>query len=103
MTGRLAWVPVFAEFLRRATDGAIAEVSVQDHVDPLRKILRVRLRPGWSDKNFNPVQGVAHAFAKANDCAIARAIKRPGEILLDVLIKQRLGPPMARNPYGDLG
>lgn len=47
---------------------------------------------------------MTHAYAKANDCVVA-AIRREGDrrLVLETLIKTRLGPVKNNDPFGDKG
>lgn len=73
--------------------------SQQDTVDPLKKLVVLEFGEKFGKKDFNPVQTIAHTFAKANDCVIYK-MRREGtnKLVLEVLTKTRLSPVMNRNP-----
>ena len=52
----------------------------------------------WSPASFNPLQRLAHAFAKANNCAVEKMRYEGNDLILEVSIKRRLGEPMNKNP-----
>lgn len=84
--------------------GTSVVVTVRDHVDPLKKFVVLDLGAPLGKGNYQPLQTVTHAYAKANDCVVA-AIRREGDrrLVLETLIKTRLGPVKNNDPFGDKG
>lgn len=99
MNPRLAWVNSLVGLVNQATDAGIRRTTVEDLVDPLKKCVRLRLAPTWAPKNFNPLQVLAHAWARVNDCAIEKMRREEGEVLMFVSLKRRLGPTADKNPF----
>ncbi len=96
---RLAWLPNLQNTLAGATGEPIT-YSVEDHVDPLKKLVTIHLGANLGPGDWNPVQTICHAFAKDNDCVIEKILRPPKKLVLHVLIKRRGGPVMKRNPMG---
>lgn len=72
--------------------------SMEDHVDPLKKLVTLELGEELGKGDYQPIQKMVHGFAKANDCVVERIRRRPKKLVLEVLIKTRLGPRMNKNP-----
>ena len=98
MIPKLAWTTELLAVVNHATDGDIIGMDVEEPADPLKKLVVFRLSREWTGKNYRPFQTLAHGFAKANDCVLERIRARPGALVLEVLIKRRLGPRMEKNP-----
>lgn len=79
--------------------GASVTFSVQDTVDPLKKLVYLEVGESLGKKDFNPVQRIVHGFAKVNDCLVYKIYKSPKRLVLEVLTKTRNGPVMDRNPF----
>lgn len=79
--------------------GASVTFSVQDTVDPLKKLVYLEVGESLGKKDFNPVQRIVHGFAKVNDCVVYKIYKSPKRLVLEVLTKTRNGPVMDRNPF----
>lgn len=74
--------------------------TVEDHVDPLKKLVHLSLGTDLGKGDWNPVQRIIHAYAKANDCVIERIRKSPKKLVLEVLVKSRHGLPSKKDPMG---
>ncbi len=98
MYPKLGWVEFFADSLSGAT-GTQVSVAIEDHVDPLKKLVVLRFHEPLMKGDYGHIQNIAHVFAKANDCVIEK-IRRRGskELVMAVLIKTRLGPVKKVNP-----
>ncbi len=81
--------------------GTSVSSTVQDTVDPLKKLVFLNLGEDLGKKDFNPIQRLVHGFAKANDCVVHRVYKQPKQIVLEVLTKTRRGPVMNKNPLSE--
>ena len=97
MHPKLVWVTGMGSTLGLAMGTSIA-VSVHDTVDPLKKLVVINLGEELGNGNYNPVQKMVHAFAKANDCVVQRIRREPKKLILEVLTKTRLGPICDKNP-----
>lgn len=97
MHPKLYWLSELVSSLGAAMGENIA-YTVQDTVDPLKKIAILTIR-GLDPKDFNPIQTITHEFAKSNDCVVSR-IRKPekDKILIDILTKTRLGEVQQKNP-----
>lgn len=84
--------------------GTSVIVTVLDHVDPIKKLVVLDLGASLGKGNYQPLQTITHAYAKANDCVVA-AIRREGDrrLILETLIKTRLGPVKNNDPFRDKG
>ena len=101
MSVRLAWVPVFAARVGSAL-GEGVEVETIDSVDPLKKIVRIKLQNEFPKSCWNPFQNLAHGYAEANDCVVWRARKLgKRELELEILIKRLGGLPKKKDPILD--
>lgn len=78
--------------------GASISFEVLETVDPLKKLVVLRLGEELGKGNYQPVQTICHAFAKENDCVLQRIRREPGKLILEVSTKTRLGPVMNKNP-----
>lgn len=87
--------------LNGAMDGGVVSVHIEETVDPLKKGMVFTMRRRFDSKAcWNAFQVLVHAYARANDCAIA-AIRRTEQsvYVAEVLIKQRSGPKMENDPF----
>lgn len=94
---KLAWLSEFSSSLSLALNTPI-NITVEDHVDPLKKIVHLELGEDLRKDDFNPIQRMAHTFSEANDCVIQKIKKGPKKLIMEVLVKSRLGPTMCKNP-----
>lgn len=78
--------------------GTTVSSSIQDTVDPLKKLVFLNMGEDLGKKDFNPLQRLIHGFAKANNCVVHRIYKHPKRLVLEILIKTRHGPVMNNNP-----
>lgn len=103
MHPKLVWTHLLGDTLSGAL-GTSVVVTVRDHVDPLKKLVVLDLGAPLGKGNYQPLQTMTHAYAKANDCVVA-AIRREGDrrLVLETLIKTRLGPVKNNDPFGDKG
>lgn len=104
MHPKLTWVMGLATSLG---DAMGCSVSATEHgdVDPLKKYIHLRFSDRLGKGDYAPIQRMAHAFAKMNDCVVHK-IRRlgPDLLVLDVFTKTRLSPVMNKNPLkGDKG
>jgi hypothetical protein len=95
---RLVWLNGLCASLGLAL-GTSVIFSVQDTVDPLKKIVFLDIGERLGKEDFNPIQRLIHSFSKVNDCVIQRIHKEPKRLSLEVLTKSRHGPAMNRNPF----
>lgn len=101
ITPRLAWVVELQACLNRATGGQIKNVRYEQSVDPLKVHVHLDLHEEWEGKSYKHLVVIAQAFAKANDCVLERILKGKEGLVLEILLKRRLGPVMCRNPMKD--
>ena len=80
--------------------GTSIVITCRDSVDQLKKFVVFDLGAPLTKGNYNPLQTLVHAYAKANDCVVA-AIRREGErrLILEVLIKNRVSQEMKNDPF----
>lgn len=99
MHPKLAWVELLKGTLAEALGTSVVSAP-RDHVDPLKKLVVLDLGSPLSKGNYNPLQTMVHAYAKANDCVVA-AIRREGttRLVLEVLIKHRISKEMKNDPF----
>lgn len=99
MHPKLAWTELLKNTLSEALGTPIV-VTVRDHVDPLRKQVVLELGSPLSKGNYMPMQTIVHAYAKANDCVVFAIRKEPPRrLVLDTLIKTRLGEESKKDPF----
>jgi hypothetical protein len=94
---KLAWVSEFQNSLSGAM-GVQVVVTIEDHVDPLKKLVVLTFPQELRKGEYMPIQNLAHGFAKNNDCVLYRIRRRPNALVLEVLTKTRLGQVMKKNP-----
>lgn len=97
MNNKLLWVYELQRSLELALATSI-QVTIEDHVDPLKKIITFTLFEDIKKGDFNPIQVMAHSFSKSNDCVIEKIRRGPSSLILNVLTKTRLGPESRKNP-----
>lgn len=100
MHPRLSWASLFENCLSSALDGGV-RVGIENHVDPLRKILWIFLAYPLPKGCWNSLQTLAHAYAIANDCMIKK-ITKIGErsYAVDLSMKSRVkSREMANDPF----
>lgn len=102
MHPKLVWTQSLGTFLSN-TLGSTVTVSIQDHVDPLKKLVVLQLSHELGKGDYNPIQKVVHAFSNANDCVVHRIRREPKKLILEVLTKTRRGEVMDKNPLLDEG
>lgn len=81
--------------------GSSVSSTIHDTVDPLKKLVLLKMTEELGKKDFNPLQKLIHGFAKANDCIVHRIYKNPKQLTLEILTKTRLGPTMNNNPLSE--
>lgn len=96
MHPKLAWVPELQQTLSAAM--GLVTLTIEDHVDPLKKLVVIRLPDRLQKGEYNPIQNLVRGFAKANDCVVERIRRRSGDLVLEILTKRRLGPVRDKNP-----
>ena len=96
---KLAWLPGLQNTLAGAT-GDVITYTVEDHVDPLKKLVTLHLGTELGPGDWNPFQTICHSYAKSNDCVIEKIYRQPKKLILHVLIKRRGGPATKHNPMG---
>jgi hypothetical protein len=94
---KLVWSQELGNSIAGAIGGLVS-VTMVDHVDPLKKLIVLDLGEELGKGDYQPIQKMAHAFAKANNCALERIRRQPRKLILEVLIKTRLGPVEDKNP-----
>lgn len=98
----LSWITLLQARLGSACDGGcyLSEVST---VDPLKKIIAIRLRDPIPGKSaWIGFQIICHAFAAANDCAINRIYKKDDlSYRIEVFIKSLRQSPLL-DPFVDV-
>lgn len=78
--------------------------SLEDHADPLKKLVVLTFADPMGKGDYQPLQRMVHGFARSNDCVVERIRRRgPKVLVLEVLIKNRLGPPARKNPLKEPG
>jgi hypothetical protein len=97
MHPKLAWIPGLQEALNGAMGISIV-ATVEDHVDPLKKLVVLTFSEEIRKGEYQPIQHLAQGFAKANDCVLERIRRRPKALVLEILTKRRLGPISDKNP-----
>ena len=99
MHPKLVWTQQLATTLGTAM-GTSVQVTVRDEPsDPLKKYVDLKFGDAISGKDYNPIQTLAHAFAKKNDCVVFRIRRIEGTLSLEVGTKTRLGRTMDKNPF----
>ena len=99
MGARLAWIPLLERCLSTALDGGV-EIQVRIHVDPIRRHLVMALRDPLPKNCWNPLQILVHGFANVNECRIQKMWKTRDRLYeMDLSMKRRNGPRMARDPF----
>jgi hypothetical protein len=94
---KLAWVEELRNSLALAMGTSIV-TTVEDHVDPLKKLVVFTFGDKMMKGDYRPLQTMAQAFAKANDCVLERIRRRPNALVFEILVKTRFGPVMKKNP-----
>jgi len=94
---KLVWLQQLCDSLELAL-GTSVRFTIQETVDPLKKIVFLDLGESLGKTDFNPIQRLVHGFAKENDCVIHKIYKQPKQLILEIFIKTRLGPVMNKNP-----
>jgi hypothetical protein len=94
---KLGWVEELRNSLALAMGSSIS-VAVEEPADPLKKLVVLTFGDKLLKGDYKPLQQMAHHFAKANNCVLERIRRRPGALVLEVLVKTRLGPVSDRNP-----
>lgn len=99
MHPKLAWVELLRGMLSEVLATGIVSTP-RDHVDPLKKLVVFEMGAPLAKGNYNPLQTMVHAYAKANDCVVA-AIRREGprQLVLEILIKNRISREMKNDPF----
>lgn len=97
MHPKLMWVSKLTSSLSVALPGIT--YSIQDTVDPLKKVLILNLGDDLSKTDYNHVQKIVHAFSNVNDCTVSKICKGPKMLTIEVLTKTRLGPEMNKSPF----
>lgn len=100
MHPKLAWLPGLCSSLGLALSTSVSS-TIQDTVDPLKKLVFLDIGEPLGNKDFNPIQRLVHGFAKANDCVVHGMYKHPKQLVLEVLTKTRLGPVHSKNPLSE--
>lgn len=95
---KLAWTEELRNVLSVAGMGLT--ITVEDDVDPLKKLVVLHLNEELKKGDYAPIQSLAHGFAKANDCVLAKIRRGPKRLTLEILVKTRLGPVMNKSPLG---
>ncbi len=98
MHPKLAWIGSLCSNLGLAL-GTSVTFSVQDTVDPIKKIVVLNIGENLGKAVFNPIQRLIHGFSKINDCVVHRIYKDTRCLTLEVLTKTRHGPIMNNNPF----
>lgn len=98
---KLLWVEELSRTFSAAL-GSSVTVFVIDHIDPLKKLVVYHLDEDLKKGDYNPIQKLAHGFAKANGVVLERIRREPKRLILEVLLKNRLAavldPPSKNNP-----
>ena len=99
MHPKLAWVELLRGMLSEVM-GTLIVSTPRECVDPLKKYIVFDLGAPLTKGNYNPLQVMVHAYAKANDCTVA-AIRREGSkrFVLEILIKNRISQEMKNDPF----
>jgi hypothetical protein len=77
----------------------VKNYEIRAGADPLKRIVVLKLSKDFQGRDYHPMSNIIHAFAKANDCYMERIYREKDELTFEVLIKKRLGPEMAFNPF----
>lgn len=102
MHPKLVWIGKLTKSLSVAMP--FISHTVQDTVDPLKKLVVLELGDDLSKGDYNSVQKIIHAFAGVNDCIVSKIRKGPKILEIEVLTKTRLGEVMNNSPFeGDKG
>ncbi len=96
MHPKLTWIGELQKTLALAGVGTTA--AFLDHVDPLKKLVVLELNEELRKGDYRPIQKLAHGFAKANDCILDRIRREPKKMILEILVKTRLGDVKNLNP-----
>jgi hypothetical protein len=99
---KLVWVDGLIASLSLALGTSITR-SIEDTVDPLKKLVVLELGEDLGKGDWNPVQRMIHVFAKSNDVVVERIHKQPKRLTLVVLVKTRFGQVQNKNPLRDKG
>ena len=94
---KLEWVEELRNSLALAMGSSIV-VSVEDNADPLKKMVVLTMGDKLLKGDYNPIQRMAHAFAKSNNCVLERIRRRPNALVLEILIKNLRTPVLDREP-----
>lgn len=100
MHPKLTWIQSLGSSLGLALGSSITH-SIQDTVDPLKKLVVLELGEELGKGDYHPIQQMVHTFAKSNDCVVHRIRREPKKMILEVLTKTRLGTVMNKNPLAD--
>lgn len=100
MHPKLVWLKRLCVNLGMALETSIT-YSVEDTVDPIKKLVYLEVGESLGKKDFNPIQRIVHAFAGVNDCVVYKMYKSPKRLVLEVLTKTRNGPVMDKNPFSE--
>ena len=97
MHPKLLWIEELRCSLALATGSSIT-ASLEEHADPLKKLVVLTFGDRLLRGDYRPLQIMAQYFAKANDCVLERIRRRPNALVLEILVKRRLGPASSLNP-----
>lgn len=78
--------------------GQIQSMDIRFGADKIKAIVTMTLDEDLLGKNYRPFFTLANGFAKINDCVLEKMQKGHNSIIIDVLLKRRIGPPMYKNP-----
>lgn len=101
VAGPIAWLLELQSCLNTATDGEIIKLEVLGTVNPLVREAYFHLSTSWEDNSFRPFSVLAHAFARANGCAIHRLWRDGNKLGMEVHTPRRLGQDRRVNPLTD--
>ena len=100
MHPKLAWIEELNNSLGLALCTSFSH-AVHDTVDPLMKRVVLTMGSELEKGDYQPIQRMVHAFAKANDCVVHRIRREPKKLVLEVLTKTRLGEETRKNPLAE--
>ena len=97
MHPKLNWVEELRSSLALVMCSSVT-VTIEEPADPLKKLVVLTFGDRLLKGDYKPLQVMARHFAQANDCVLERIRRRPKALVLEVLVKTRLGPVSAHNP-----
>ena len=97
----LAWLPDFADSIRRATLGSLVSWEVRDETDPLRKVLVLRYDRMLTKEEIPHIRALLKGWADINDCVYKKSDWGRNEFCALILLRG-LGPEQTNNPYEEL-